>query len=1194
MRITAYFNLSRAFAALAITSMATAATIVPDPLPAQEVQATEAVASEASATETLTQEGQEEKPAEETSGDEATQEKLASLEAAVKQLTAQITQLQQAQMAANSSEDAGQADSQPGSSTATTPGVEVPAEWLADADWRELGPSNMGGRVTDLEINKSDPSTWWIATASGGILKTNNQGTTVEHQFDREDIVSIGAIASDPNSTDVIWVGTGEANPRNSVSYGNGVYKSTDGGKTYTHLGLEESYQISRILVDPSNPDTVYVGAAGRLYGTNNERGVYKTSDGGKTWEHVLSVDDRAGVIDMVMHPEDPQTLIVAMWDRLRDGFDAWPGSVPKPDGIDGYDPIRKWGPGGGLYKTTDGGKNWTKLSNGLPPGMTGRIGLDWQSKSPHSLFAIIDCEDIGKGPLPFSAYLGIVGTNRDGKAIVTQVLPDSPAAKAEVQVGDMLQQIEGKDVQDFDELLDALRSKGPEEKITLQLVRGEETIDHEFELTARPGARNSNDAVMGINGEDGSTGGAKLTTVTEGGPAAQAGLTSGDVVTKVNGKKLENYEALISTIRSRRPGDQLKVTIVRSAQELEFTVTLGSRTGAGTGTRPYTYSYFGQRPNSQDQQGADGYKYGGVYKSTDGGETWERINSLNVRPMYFSVIRVDPSDDQRIYVLGVSQFQSSNGGVTFSSDLGRGVHADAHDMWINPSDGRHMVIGCDGGFYVTHDRGANWDHINTAAVGQFYDVSISNHQPYWVFGGLQDNGSWGGPGISKHGGAIGSDWISVGGGDGFVVRTDREDPDLVYSESQNGRIGRRNLRTGERASIRPAAEEGLTYRFNWKTPFELSHHNPKIFYTAGNYVWRSLNRGDDLQRISPEITLTQRGSATAFAESSRDPDVLYVGSDDGAVWVTRNGGKDWKNITANLRLDRPMWVSTIEASRFADGRVFVCIDGHRSDSDAAHVFVSEDFGETFISLGDDLPRGSSRTLREDPKNENLLYLGTEWAFFVSLDRGRHWTKFNQDLPSVAIHEVAVHPDLPEIVLATHGRSLWACDVHALRQLGTGDNDDAATLLDPSDVTRWRRAPSRGRTNRRFVGTNPSSSARIWYTLKSDVETAVVRIENIEGETVAQIEGSNKSGLRRVSWNLAGTRDQRVRFQALADGTYRVTLVIDGEDKGMQTIEVKPDPNLDADVLTAEELELQNLQFGNDEEEDEEGEEAIH
>ncbi|MEM7475340.1 MAG: PDZ domain-containing protein [Planctomycetota bacterium] len=1005
------------------------------------------------------------------------------------------------------------------------PTFTMKSDWLKAMDWRALGPANMAGRVTDLEIHPQDNSLWWIGTGGGGILKTVNQGTNVEHQFDQETTVSIGAIASDPQNKDVLWVGTGEINPRNSVSYGDGVYKSTDGGKTFEHLGLEKTYQISRILVHPKNSDIVYVGAQGRLYGTNQERGVYKTTDGGKTWKKVLYLDERTGVIDMIMHPDKPDTLIVGMWDRLRDNFDSWPGPVPKPDGIDSYDPVRKWGPKAGLYKTTDGGKKWTKLSKGLPSGMTGRIGLDWQLKSPNTIYAIIDCENIGKGPKPFSAYLGLVGTNQDGKAVVTQVMPGSPAEKDGVKVGDTLLTADGTQLFKFDDLLDALREKDPGGRIKLAIQRGEEELEIAPKLAARPGSRGgaaepyygivgedqagrialtsvtakgpadkaglkagdvilsfngeepkdyanwikasaalaigdevelkierggeqqdikvtlgkkpgtgpASSAFMGIRGQNQGSNGAPLTSVTDGGPSAKAGLKSGDVVVKVGDKAIKTYDELIAEIRARKAGEEMPVEVKRGEKIVKATVVLGDR-NAGSGDRPFTYSYFGQLPNVQDQQGSEGHEYGGVYKSTDAGESWTRVNSINVRPMYFSVVKVDPSDENRVYLLGVSQFQSNNGGQTFTSDFGRGVHADAHDLWIDPNDGRHMVIGCDGGFYVTHDRGRNWDHINTAALGQFYHATIAPTKPYKVYGGLQDNGSWGGPAVGLAGSVVNEDWISVGGGDGFVCRVDPEDPDVVYSESQNGGIRRRNLRTGAGASIRPRPAEGQSFRFNWNTPFILSNHNSKVFYSAGNYVFRSVARGDNLKTISPEITRTQRGSATALSESPLNPDVLYVGTDDGALWVTKDGGGKWEDIAENLGVD-PMWIATIEASRFDRGTVYVCLDGHRSDNDDPHIFVSKDYGATFSSLSKDLPRGSSRCLREDVANKNVLYLGTEFAFWVSVDAGNSWAQFNQELPSVAIFEVAQHPEVDEIVLATHGRSLWACDVSALRSL---------------------------------------------------------------------------------------------------------------------------------------------------------------
>lgn len=1186
---------------------------------------------------------------------------------------------------------------------AAPPAMKLDSAWLEDVNWRSIGPANMSGRITDLAIHDQDPSLWWIATASGGLLKTTNQGVTIEHQFDHEGTISIGAIAADPKNKDVIWVGTGEANPRNSVSYGDGVYKSVDGGKTWKHMGLKKSYQIGRILINPKDTNVVYVGALGRLYGSNRERGVYRTTDGGETWEQVLYVDDNTGVIDMIMHPENPDVVIAALWDRMRDGYDSWPGTAPKTEGIDGYDPIRKWGKGAGLYKTSDGGKKWKKLTNGLPSNNIGRVGLDWQSKSPHAIYAIIDCEDIGKGPKPTAAFLGAVGVDKGGKALITQLLPESPAEKAGVKVGDQLTHIDDQAVKNFDQLLEALgkkkigdeialklkrknkdvavktkltgrpgtrqpqaagvwmgvtgedregklvltaitsggpsakaglkqgdvvakvdgkkpesyakliesiRSKKAGDKVKVNVARGDKQVELTVTLENRPGQRQQptrSNAVMGIQGEDAEGGGAKLTVITGAGPSEKGGLKPGDVVKKVNDKDLADYQALIGEIRRRQPGDKLKVTVVRGGKNVEKTVTLGDRRGTSSRIRPYTYSYYGQTPNIQDQQGAKGHEYGGVYKSTDAGETWQRVNSLNTRPMYFSVIRVDPSDEQRVYVMGVSQFRSTNGGKTFTPDFGRGVHADSHDLWIDPKDGRHMVIGGDGGFYATYDYGSNWDHINTAAIGQFYHVAISPKKPYWVVGGLQDNGSWAGPAISRAGGAVIQDWISVGGGDGFVCRVDPNDPDLIYYESQNGSMGRRHLKTGERASIRPSQRQGVSYRFNWKTPFILSHQNSKIFYCAGNYVFRSLDRGNNLQAISPEITLTNRGSATALAESPRDPNVMYVGTDDGALWVTKDGGGEWTNITKNLRAPGPRWVATIEASRFASGRVYVCLDGHRSDDDNPYVYVSDDYGASFKPLHRDLPWGSTRCLREDTRSQNLLYLGTEFGFFISVDRGQSWAQANQKLPTVAIHDVAVHPTNGEIVLATHGRSLWACDVTGLRGIDASSFGKDVAFYQPKDVVRWRTAPRRGGTTRRYVASNPARGAQLWYSLPKDVKSVKLRVEDVKGQLISDLDGKKTKGMHGVVWNMTQTAPQNRRPTGAAggrgaggrgagargggfrgfrgggarpvpNGAYRVTLIVDGKPVTSHVLTLQRDPDLPADAIADEEYEARLMQ----------------
>lgn len=1212
---------------------------------------------------------------------------------------------------------------------------ELPQNWLKGITWRSIGPANMGGRITDLAIYEADPSIWWVATASGGLLKTINNGISFEHQFDKEATVSIGAVAvaqSDPN---IVWVGTGEANPRNSVSYGDGVYKSTDGGKTWTHKGLKRTFQIGDIVIHPTDPNIVYVAALGRLYGPNEDRGVYKTTDGGETWNKVLYIDDRTGCLELQMHPSEPDTLLVTAWERLRDGFDSWPGDVPKPEGIDGYDPIRKWGPGAGIYKTTDGGQNWKKLTQGLPSSHFGRIGIDYYRKDPNVIYAIIDCEAIGKGPAPLPVLLGAVCIDEEGKTRVFQVYKDSPAEKAGVKVGDVIEAVGETTITTFDELNEQLRTKRPNDKILLKVARGDEKLALEATLARRGGAGGpqggggrqgafapgiwlgvlgddveagftlrtvipegpmqkagleagdlilaidgkkqtfeeateyvrqkkagekvkvkyrrgeeekevevtleerqappgqqqapqQTDLYLGLTGRDAPRGGgAAITEVTADGPADRAGLQTGDVVKAIGDKAIENYRGLTDAIRQGKEGDKLKLKVARATEVKEIEVTLEKRPPPA---RPYTYSYFGQLPNVQDQQGSKGHEYGGIYKSVDGGETWTRINSLNTRPMYFSVIRVDPSNDQNLFVLGVGQWKSLDGGMTFTEDFGRNVHADGHALWIDPRDGRHAIIGVDGGVYVTYDRGANWDHLNTKAMGQFYHVAIAPKHPYYVYGGLQDNGTWGGPSMSLSGpGPLNEDWLSVGGGDGFICRVDPNDPDVVYWESQNGAMGWRNMRTGERASIRPRREEGAPpYRFNWNTPFILSHSNSRIFYCAGNYVFRSYDRGANLEPISPEITLTKRGSATALSESPRNPNVLYVGTDDGALWVTRDGGKSWNEIGRNLDLPAPRWVATIEASRFADGRVYVALDGHRSDDDNPYLFVSEDFGQTWTSIRSNLPWGSTKCLREDLVNENLLFVGTEFAAYASVNRGGYWNSLKTNLPTVAVFDFAIHPSNGEIVAATHGRSLWIADITPLRQVAEKHLTEEPALYKSPTVIRYRREPSRGGTNRAFAGVNPPAGAPIYFTLPKKANQVSVRIQDASGQTIREIRGETSEGLKRVIWDLnrvvAPQRPQGGRGaggppgagaaqaggggfggrgggfggaggqpRPVPPGTYRVVLVVDGKEYA-QELRLIADPNLppDTDLTAQEEVEVFDEE-GDGEEEEEEASSAI-
>jgi photosystem II stability/assembly factor-like uncharacterized protein len=1030
--------------------------------------------------------------------------------------------------------------------TPSVPEGTIPADWVKSLNWRCIGPASMGGRITALSIFEADPSTYWVATASGGLLKTENNGISFQHQFDHEATVSIGDVCVAPSAKNIVWVGTGENNPRNSVSYGDGVYKSVDGGKTWKNMGLQKTYQIGKIVIHPKDPNIVYVGALGRLYGANEDRGVYKSTDGGQTWSKVLYVDDKTGVIDLQLCPNNPETLLAALWDRQRDEFDDFLGEPPPPDGIERYDPVRKYGKGGGIYKSIDGGKTWKKLSQGLPTCATGRIGLDYYRKDPKVVFAVIDTEKFGTGLAAVAVYLGVQGSEAPGGTKLNEVVANGPAAKAGLQANDLLVTVDAKPVPNSAALIEILRPHKAGEALKVTYQRGADKKEANVTLAERPTPRGGGGGGRrflnpGFFAED-AEGGALVTELLEGGPAAQAGLQIDDLITAVEGKPFERFFPVLGQMmRTHRAGDKITVSVTRGKEKKDITVTLQQggfermrgRTPKGHTPRPNAASLGGNRENLQDQQGPDGVQTGGVYKSNDGGETWSRINSINPRPMYFSQVRVDPSDDKILWILGVSLYGSKDGGRTFREQGNRGLHSDQHALWIDPHDGRHMIIGCDGGFYQTYDRAERWDHLNHMALGQFYHVAVDPRPLYRAYGGLQDNGSWGGPTHVLRGvGPTNEDWIMVGGGDGFVCRVDPNDPDVVYSESQGGSMQRRNLKTGERASIRPLRTPGKPpHRFNWNTPFILSTYNPSIFYCAGEYVWRSVKRGEKPRIISPEITRTKKGSGTALAESPKNPDVLWVGTDDGNLWVTRDGGTNWNELSAKIPLPGPRWVASIEPSRFVEGRTYVAFDAHRSDDDQPYLFVTEDYGQSWRPIRANLPVGSTRVCREDIDNQNLLYVGTEFGAWVSINRGASWTKLNNNLPTVAVHEFAQHPTAGEMVAATHGRSLWLLDVTPLRQMTSEVVKAKAHLYQPNTVVRWHQEPGRegwfSESSRIYVGQNPPRGAQIYYSLTSKADKVALKVLDYAGKTVAEFPTlKGDTGFHRVPWNLAPGRQR--------------------------------------------------------------------
>ena len=664
--------------------------------------------------------------------------------------------------------------------------------------WRSIGPANMGGRITAVAVYEADPSIWWAATASGGLLKTENNGIDFKHQFDDQATVSIGDVQvaqSDPN---IVWVGTGESNPRNSVSWGDGVYKSTDGGETWKNMGLKKIFQTGALAIHPTNPDIVWVGALGRLWGPNEDRGLYKTVDGGKTWKKVLYVDDKTGVVDVQLNPKNPDEMLVATYERKRDGFD-------------GNDPEKRFGAGTAIYKSTNGGDTFDKVTQGLPTCKLGRIGLDYFESDPNYVFAVIESEKIGQEP-PGFPFLGLSANSRD------------------VEVG------------------------------------------------------------------------SKVQRVTKGQAAEAAGLKEGDLIVAVNDKIIANHDQMLKEVYKSQAGDMVKLQVVREGKTIDMEMQLKGRPENGSSRRRRSYftgTLGGQSGDKQDAQGKDGFEYGGIYMSEDGGSSWMRINSLNPRPMYYSNIQVDPIDRNNIYLCGTSLYRSKDGGKTFTGDGGSdGIHVDHHALWIDNKNPKHMILGNDGGIHVTYDRMENWDHLNFMAIGQFYHVGIDASENYRVYGGLQDNGSWGGPSRSDSGAIYNTDWFRVGGGDGFVTLVDPEDRNQIYYESQNGNMGRIHLETGARGSIRP---RGVRMNWNWKTPFILSPHNSRIHYSAGDYVLRSFDRGNKVKRISPRITNLRTGKAgvagSAISESPVEPGVLYVGTTDGAVWMTKNGGEKWEPL---------------------------------------------------------------------------------------------------------------------------------------------------------------------------------------------------------------------------------------------------------------------------------------------------------
>jgi photosystem II stability/assembly factor-like uncharacterized protein len=855
----------------------------------------------------------------------------------------------------------------------------VDASVFERLEWRSIGPANMGGRTTDVEGVPGNPNIVYVGTGCSGLWKTTNGGVTWTPIFDRQDTSSIGDLAIDPNNPDVVWVGTGESNTRNSVSFGDGVYKSLDGGKTWQHVGLKDSERVSRVLIHPQNPDIVYVGALGHAFGPNEERGVFMTTDGGKTWQKTLYVDPQHGVSDMDIDPGNPNILYAAMWHFERKPWTHRSGSEK-----------------GGVFKSIDGGRTWRQLTNGLPK-LLGRIGVKVAPSNPNVVYVIAESKE------------------------------------------------------------------------------------------------------------------------------------------------------------------------------------------------------------------------GTLYRSDDRGETFRQVSKearIVSRGFYYTDMRVDPTDENRVYAVASILFVSIDGGRTFRRISGR-THIDYHTLWIDPKNPNRMWQGQDGGVCVSYDRGETWQYVNNVPLGQFYQVHADTRLPfYYVSGGLQDNGSWTGPSRTREpAGILNDDWRLVSFGDGFYIVNHADDPDLYLSESQGGSIVRTDFRTREQQAVSPqprraGAAKELKYRFNWNSPVALSPHDKNTVYFGGSVVFKSTDFGKTWQSISPDLTTNDpekqkdaggpvwpenttaeyHCTIISLAESPARAGIVWAGTDDGNLQVTTDGGKNWTNLVRNVpNLPANSPVSHIEPSRTSPNVAYVSFERHMFDDFRPYVFKTTDGGRTWTNITGDLPeKAYLQVVREDPKNPNLLYAGTELGLFASYNGGANWVSLRlKNLPTVAVHDIMVHPRENDLILATHGRSVWILDdATPIQQMSSDLLAGDAHLFDIRPALRFSTRFTRyGIGNAVFTGPNPPYGALMTYYFKDrpDEKTSVkIQILDSTGKVIRELtQVPKEKGLNRAAWDLRhdGPRTRRPpseeetefgggpRGPQVLPGTYTVKLMV-GEKALEKKVEVRLDPTI--------------------------------
>jgi len=864
---------------------------------------------------------------------------------------------------------------------------------------RSIGPAVCSGRIVGVAVHPQHKATWYVAVASGGVWKTTNAGTTWTPLFDDQGSYSIGTVTLDPRNPQIVWVGTGENNSQRSVGYGDGVYKSLDGGKSWQKLGLDRSEHIGKILLDPRDGNVAYVAAQGPLWNAGGDRGLYKTTDGGKTWTRILNISDNTGITDVVCDPRNPDILLAAAYQRRRHVWTLING-----------------GPEGALYRSTDAGKTWNKLSSGLPTGDIGRIGLAVAPSQPNIVYAIIEAQD----------------------------------------------------------------------------------------------------------------------------------------------------------------------------------------------------------------------DKGGIFRSDDGGLTWQRRNPFNAAAMYYSHLVVDPKNADRLFVMNVFIQTSDDGGKTLRRLGMKWMHVDCHCMWIDPEDTDHYLVGCDGGLYESHDRAANWRHIANLPVTQFYDITCDEAAPFYhVYGGTQDNNTLGGPARNRSANGIAnSDWFVIHGGDGFHCKVDPRDPNTVYGEAQYGDLIRFDRKSGQAVGIRPyLSRKEAPLRWNWDSPLVLSPHSRTRLYYGANRLFRSDDRGDSWQVISPDLSrqidrnllpvmgkiwgpdaiaksasTSLYGNLVALSESPRQEDLLYAGSDDGLIHVTADAGKSWSRIERFPGVPEKTYVSRLFASQHDADTVYAAFSNHKNGDFKPYLLRSRDRGKTWTSIAGNLPvNGPVWAFAEDHVDADLLFVGTEFGLYFTVDGGKNWVRLKNGLPTIAVRDLAIQKQMNDLVVGTFGRGIYILDDYAsLRKLTAKTLAAQATLFPVRETVQFIPMRPLGLKGKGFLGEayyiadNPPYGAVFTYHLAEGLKTlkerrlerekkegvktypsadelraedeeeapaVVLEIADASNRIVRRLTGPVSKGTHRVAWDLrevaprlpvartAGGEDEDLFSTPdigplVLPGTYRVRLLL--------------------------------------------------